>query len=134
MVCVQALPALVRVALALVRVDPVRVPAALASVLAVPADRVLVDPALVRVVLAHVLAAPVDRVPAAPAARPWVVRAPVVSVARVRVDPVVAPVDPEHVLVAPVAVATVRTASVAHRARSRVHVVVATWKSCNRSS
>jgi hypothetical protein len=32
------------------------------------------------------------------------------------------------------AVATARTASVVHRARSRVPVVVGTWRSCNLTS
>ena len=104
--------ALVPVVLVSVRVDPVvRAPAGLA---------------LVPVVLALV--------PVVPAVRPWEVRVPAALVVRA---PEVPAADPEarvHVRVVPAAVATDRTVSVVHRARSRVRVVAATWKSCNRSS
>lgn len=85
---------------------------------------VRVDPVVPVVPVAHVRVEPV--VP------PWVVRVRVALAARVPV----APVDPVLVVrVVPVVrVATDRTASVVHRARSRVRVVVATWTSCNRSS
>jgi hypothetical protein len=85
-------------------------------------------------------AAPVDpvarvaRARVAPVVRRWVVRVPVALVVRAPVV-LVAPVVPERVVpvVQAVPVATGRTANVAHRARSRAHAAVATWKSCNRS-
>ncbi len=127
MACAPALPVPVRL-------DPQPAPAALARVVLVAPE----DPAVrVRVVLAArvALVAPVARVRVVLAVRRWVVLVPVALVARAQVARVgraqVVPV----VLGVPVDLAaTVRTASAVHRARSRVPVVAATWKNCNRSS
>jgi len=113
------------------RVAQVHVPAAPARVApvvpAVPVARVLV------VQVAR--AVPVVRARVVPVVRPWVARAPVALAARVRVAPVVRVPAVPAVPVVPVGrAATVRTASVVRRARSRAPVAVATWKSCNRSS
>ncbi len=114
--------------------DLVHVPVARVHVLAVPVVPVapVVRAGLVvreRVVLV-VPVVPVH-VRVVPVVRRWEVRVPVALAARVQVAPV-APV-----LVVPVVreapVATGRMASAVHRARSRARVVVATWKSCNRS-
>jgi hypothetical protein len=107
-------------------------------VLVVPAVRVHVpvDP-VVRVGPAArarvVLVVPVARVhvPVVLAVRPWAVRAPVALAARVPAVPVAPALVVPVVLVGPVE--TGRMASAVHRARSPARVVVATWKSCNRS-
>lgn len=110
---------------------PVPVPVAL-QVVPVAPEHVQVDP---------VARAPVVPVARVPAALPVVLVVRVALVPAVLPDPVVVrdPVaDPAVVPVvvrAPVvAVATARTASVVHRAKSRVPVVAGTWRSCNPTS
>jgi hypothetical protein len=115
-------------------VDLVHVPVARVHVLAVPVVPVapVVRAGLVvreRVVLV-VPVAPVH-VRVVPVVRRWVARVPVALVVRVPVVPVARALAVPVVRVGPVA--TDRTASAVRPARSRARVVVATWKSCNRS-
>lgn len=120
--CVLVVPARARVVRVLVPVDRVQVdPADPVG----PAARVLVVP--VRVPVAQV------RAPAVPVVRRWVDRAPVDLAALAQAAaPAVLEVRVVHAPAGPVA--TVQTANVERRARSRAPVDAGTWMSCNRSS